>query len=259
MRQLFPTPADQVDVYQAYQPADPSADLVRINMVMAADGRIVDSEGVSGQLGGAGDTQSFFAMRHVADGIVAGAGTVRAEGYGPMKIRENWRARREADGRVAPAAIVVVTRSMDLDVSGRLFTQAVTPTIVLTTANAPMGQVQAIRDRGGVVIQAGQDDVDLGTGLRVLREDHGLSHLLLEGGPTLNGQVIAAGLADELCLTLAPTLAGGPDSKRIVDGLVGRRDLILLRVLEADGELLLTYRLAQNNRSSSDSMPRNSL
>ena len=41
--------------------------------------------------------------------------------------------------------------------------------------------------------------------------------MLAEGGPTLNGQLAAAGLLDELCLTVSPLLAGG-DAKRVLAG-----------------------------------------
>ena len=47
----------------------------------------------------------------------------------------------------------------------------------------------------------------------------GVRTVLCEGGPALNGGLAAAGLVDELCLTVAPLLAAG-DAKRLVDGPV---------------------------------------
>ena len=243
MDRLFPPPVStDPDVYDAYRPDDPLGRFVRLNMVTSLDGHIVGSDGVSGTLGGDGDRQAFLAMRHLADGVVAGAATVRAEGYGPMTVREEWGARRRADGRDGPASIVIVTRSVDLDPDSPVFGEAVAPTIVLTTTDAPAGKVSDVRSAGGVIVTAGEGDVDLEAGFDALRRDHGLNHLLVEGGPALNGQVLTAGLADEVCLTLAPALAGGDSEKRMVDGLPDRLDLKLAQVLEADGELLLTYR-----------------
>lgn len=233
---------DEVDVYEAYRPEDPDCPLVRINMVASLDGHIVDAGGVSGTLGGTGDQQAFFAMRHHADAIVAGAGTVIAEGYGPMKLREEWTARRQAGGRDGPAAIVIVTRSLNLDPGAAIVAQAVTPTIILTTTDAPTDKVAAVRDAGAVVVQSGTGDVDLVTGFDALRADHGLDHLLVEGGPDLNGQLINEGLADEICVTLAPVLAGGRDDKRLVSSLGDTHGLQLAKVIEHNGELLLTYR-----------------
>lgn len=241
MDRLHPSPAADVDPYDAYRPADPRAPLVRVNMVTTLDGRVVGGEGVSGDLGGDGDEQAFFAMRAMADAIVAGAGTVRAEGYGPMRPRPAHAARREADGLVGPAPIVVVTGSVDLDVDAPLFAEAVAPTIVLTTTDAPADRVAAVRRAGGVVVMAGEGQIDLRAGLRALAEDHGLRHLLVEGGPALNGTLLAAGLVDELCLTVAPVVAGGDADRRVVDGLADRHDLSLTQVLRAGDELLLRY------------------
>lgn len=229
--------------------------MVRVNMVTALDGHIVGADGVSGTLGGDGDRQAFSALRHLADGIVAGAGTVRAEDYGGMKLSSSLRERREADGRTDPAPVVIVTRSLRLDPSARVFTDTSVAPFVLTTSDADPDLLARVREAGAQVVQAGEGDVDLVAGVRALREEHGLSHLLCEGGPTLNGQLLTAGLVDEVCLTLAPTLAGGQDHKRIVDGLASRHDLLLHTVLQHEGELLLRY-TSQNRRSSSDSMPR---
>ncbi len=241
MNRLYPTAGTDIDVYDAYRPSDPMAPLVRVNMVSTLDGRVVGTDGVSGTLGGEGDRAAFFAMRHLADGVMAGAGTVRAEDYGPMTVRDGWRERREADGRTGPASIVVVTRSVDLDTTSRLFTEAVAPTFVLTTTDAPEDRVAAVRGAGGVVVQAGEDDVDLAAGITLLRDEHGLRSLLVEGGPDLNGQLLAADLVDELCMTLAPTIAGGEDERRVATGLDEGRRMVLRQVLEADGELLLTH------------------
>ena len=64
-----------------------------------------------------------------------------------------------------------------------------------------------------------------------------------EGGPTLNAQLAAAGLLDELCLSLSPRLVGGA-AKRILDGLEvpGTTPLRLCSACEQDGFLFLRYR-----------------
>ncbi|HEV8372071.1 MAG TPA: dihydrofolate reductase family protein, partial [Actinomycetota bacterium] len=66
-----------------------------------------------------------------------------------------------------------------------------------------------------------------------------------EGGPTLNGQLAAAGLLDELCLTVSPLLVGG-DAKRVLAGplLPVPRELPLRSACEQDGFLFLRYRAA---------------
>lgn len=246
MNRLHPSPATDVDVYAAYRPSDPRAPLLRLNMVASLDGRITDADGVSGTLGGEADEQAFFALRNMADAVMAGAGTVRAEGYGPMRVRPAFTAQRGADGLEGPVPIVVVTRSLDLDLDSPLFTQAVAPTIVITTADAPRDRVADVQAAGGVVIAAGRSVVDMAHALAVLGEAHGIHHLLVEGGGILNGHLLTAGLVDELCVTVAPSLVGGGDARRVVDGLRRRHQLALTQVLEQDDELLLTYRVARD-------------
>lgn len=240
MRRLLPDPAaDDIDVYDAVRPPRPC--WLRVNFVASLDGAVVDERGRSGGLGGAGDRAVFHALRAHADVILVGAGTAREEGYGPHRPGPELAARRVADGRAAPAAIALVSGRLDLDPTARVFTEAVTPTVVLTSASSPQDRRRALAEVATVVV-AGDERVDLAEGLRRLRDDHGMDGVLCEGGPSLTGSLFSAGLADELCLTLAPALVGAGDP-RIVEGLGGRVSLRLTRVLEADGELLLAYEL----------------
>jgi riboflavin biosynthesis pyrimidine reductase len=91
-------------------------------------------------------------------------------------------------------------------------------------------------------VVAGDRDVDLAVALDALG-GRGHRAVLAEGGPTLNAQLAAAGLLDELCLSLSPRLVGGP-AKRILDGLPvpGPAPLRLGSVCEQDGFLFLRYR-----------------
>jgi riboflavin biosynthesis pyrimidine reductase len=81
--------------------------------------------------------------------------------------------------------------------------------------------------------------------LRELRIQHGVRSILCEGGPTLNGVLLAQGLVDELFLSLAPKLAGGPAPLTIVEGvaLPDPEDMELTWLLESGGHLFLRYTL----------------
>ena len=94
-----------------------------------------------------------------------------------------------------------------------------------------------------VVVESGPDGrVDLVALLRTLRQE-GVRALLCEGGPTLHGSLQAAGLVDELFLTVAPKLAGGGVPPRILEGeLDDVVPLELAWLLEEDGELFARYR-----------------
>jgi riboflavin biosynthesis pyrimidine reductase len=92
-----------------------------------------------------------------------------------------------------------------------------------------------------VVVESGPEGrVDLPGLLRSLRKE-GVKALLCEGGPTLHGSLQAAGLVDDLFLTIAPKLAGG-GAPRILEGeLPGVEPLELSWLLEQDGELFARY------------------
>lgn len=242
MRQLLPEPVADIEPYDAYRPGDPSVPRLRLNMVASADGRAVDARGRTAGLTGPADRAVFSALRALADVIMVGAGTVRAEGYGPHRLKPELGARRRADGRQRPAPIIVVSRSLDLDVSSRLFTEAVSPTMILTCAAAPPDRRRLLSAHTPLLI-CGDDEVDIASGLRLLASEHGLNQVLCEGGPTLNTTLLRAGVVDELCLTLSPLVSGTEGPTMIRRSVPGRR-LELLRLLEQDGELLMHYRLS---------------
>lgn len=231
-------------MWDVYRPDDPGAALLRVNMVVSADGAATDERGHSEGLGGDGDGEVFRTLRAQADAILVGAGTVRAEGYGPYRLRADLAERREGEGRSRAAPIIVVTRSLDLDLDAPLFTEARTPTIVLTCAAAPEERRHAAA-RVGRVLVVGNDDVELPAALAELRTELGLAHLLCEGGPTLNAPLFQSSLVDELCLTVAPRLIGGT-GPHLIRGLGGLADLGLLSLCEHDGELLARYRLPRH-------------
>lgn len=93
-----------------------------------------------------------------------------------------------------------------------------------------------------IVVESGPEGpVDLPALLRELRKE-GVRALLCEGGPTLHGALQAAGLVDELFLTIAPKLSGG-EGPRILEGpLPEVAELELAWLLEDGGELFARYR-----------------
>jgi len=218
VRLLFPNPADDVDVAALYRGAErPRSPWVLVNMISTVDGATAVG-GKSGGLGGPADKKVFAAVRSVADVILVGAGTVRAENYGP-------------DPRLA-----IVTASLDLEPDARVFTGDVPPT-VLTSSDADPARRAALAGVANIL--------DVNEGRRVdLRA--ALAHLegvvVCEGGPSLNGQLVADDLVDELCLSLSPLLAAG-DSPRVAHGPGADepRPFQLAHAAEEGGLLFLRY------------------
>jgi riboflavin biosynthesis pyrimidine reductase len=221
----LPFPADPVDPVAVYRdlPDAGTRPAVRLNMIASIDGAATLA-GVSGGLGGRADQDVFAVLRAHADVVLVAAGTIRAEQYGPLPL---------------PAA--VVSRSLRLDWDSPFFTAAAARPLVVTVAAAP----QAGRKRAAglaEVIIAGERDADLALALDALAA-RGYRRVLAEGGPSLNGQLAAAGLLDELCLTLSPMVIGG-EAKRIMSGTgpAAAPHWRLCSMCEADGFLFLRYR-----------------
>jgi riboflavin biosynthesis pyrimidine reductase len=244
MRRLFPDPADDVDLVQAYAPdVVLPGPFVRVNMISSLDGAI-SVDGRSGALGGPGDKRVFAAIRSHADVIVVGAGTARAEGYGPARLPEADESVRVARGQAPQPRIAVVSGSMHLDWSAPFFTDAHARPVVVTTVAGAAGAPDAARAVADVV-GAGADRVDLAAALLSFGEQ-GARTVLVEGGPGVNGDLARAGLIDELCLTVSPRVVGG-DGARIMAGPPFHPPFapIVRHMLEEDGFLFLRMSLRE--------------
>jgi riboflavin biosynthesis pyrimidine reductase len=228
-------PLDDEELADAYAPEGPG---LRVNFVTSADGA-VELAGFSEGLSGPADRRVFGVLRMRCEALLVGAGTLRHEGYGAVRLDERRRAWRTSRGLPPYPTLIVVSRRLALDPRQGAFADAPVRPIVLTCATAPAAAAAALAAVADVVT-VGEDEVDLRAGLGLLRE-RGLAHLLSEGGPHVLGALTAEDLVDELCLTVSPLLAG-PGAGRITAGAAGPpRSLSLRHVLAAEGMLLLRY------------------
>lgn len=156
-------------------------------MISTPDG-VIEVEGRSQALGGRQDQLRLIALRRAAAIVMVGAGTARAENYGPPSKKGQ--------------RIAVVTKSCKLDFSSLLFTSGAG--LVATTLNGPTVPVDSVR--------GGETEVDLKAIIAQL--PHGIIHV--EGGPALNGALFDAGCVDAINLTIAPHIGGfrGPSFSR---------------------------------------------
>jgi riboflavin biosynthesis pyrimidine reductase len=168
---------------------------LRVNMVSSVDGAATGDSGKSGSLNNAADKLVFDHLRSVADVVVVGAGTARAEGYRPTD-----------------RPIVVVSRGTELPETLR---GAAPGSVELSSLEDPIACRQSWVERGW-------------------------THILCEGGPSLLGTLLAAGVVDELCTTTVPLLVGG-EHPRITHGPAYDVPLRLHTLLEADGTLLARW------------------
>jgi len=217
---------------------------LRANMIFSADGAAAFA-GRAGPLSCPQDHRLLLALRAYADVVLVGAGTARAERYRPVRLdEEHYRVRREMTLSQTPPPIAVVSRSGQLPET--LFASP-TPPILITSARGARDCAHS-RDGGVTVMMAGDDDVDIPTAIKQLR-DRGMVRVLCEGGPTLLDQLIECGLVDELCVTLAPRLAGHqPLGRGRPAALPTPQDMRLQQVVVSDnGYLFLRYRQDERN------------
>jgi riboflavin biosynthesis pyrimidine reductase len=243
MRALLPEPAGTVDLHKWYGRNWLEHGGVRANFVASVDGA-VSSGGLSRGLQTEGDNRVFAALRDLADVILVGAGTARAEGYAAVTATERRLDVRRRHGLRDPVPIALVSGSLDLDPAAALFTGALpgARTIVVTTAGSPADRRAALAEVADVVV-CGEREIDVAR-MRAELAARGLTRVLCEGGPALFGHLVQHGGCDELCLSVSPLLVG-PGPGRIVAGPVFGHDprgLTLEGLLEEDGALFARYR-----------------
>jgi riboflavin biosynthesis pyrimidine reductase len=217
---LYPDSASGLiaDDIAALVPAEPPDDrpFLLVNMIATADGRATIA-GRAGPIANRADYELFHALRTRVDAVLVGAETVRVESYGPMK----------------PAA-VLVTRSVNVPPEIGLLRAPGNRVIVLTPSPdrelpPTAARVEYLRD-------------DIAGGVRRLRSELGFRSVLSEGGPLILGELLHAGLVDELHLVIAAKLSAGPPLTIVsAPDLDPPLDLRLLTVHESGGYLFLRY------------------
>lgn len=253
MRRLLPPaperpgadePVDLDEAYALPHERPHGRPFVRSDFVVAVDGAVT-VEGRSRGLGGPADRAVFRALRTFADMVLVGAGTVRAEGYGPVHLDAEATAAREARGQTPVPPVAVVSESLQLDWMSPLFTEAVIPTVVICGGRSNEQRRRDAKETADVIVAGDGDHADLGVALGMLAE-RGIAHVLTEGGPTLHGELVRGGLLDELCVTFSPMVADTGLATPHLFGAGGVTEPARLRLtdlLEADdGFLFARYR-----------------
>ena len=199
-------------------PAPPDRPFLLVNFIATADGRATIA-GRTGPIANRADYELFHALRTRVDAVMVGAETVRVESYGPME----------------PTA-VLVTRGARVPAEVGLLSAAGNRVIVLTPS--PDAELPACE------AQVSYLRAPLEEGVRRLRTEHGIASIDCEGGPQLFGDLLRAGLVDEVHLVIASKLVAGDDPVTILSGPepVPPVDLELLSLHESGGYLFLRYK-----------------
>jgi riboflavin biosynthesis pyrimidine reductase len=207
---------DLVAIADAYRPLPgppPDRPWITVSMVQSLDGGTA-FDGRSGPLGSPVDQAVFAALRSTHDVSLVGASTARAENYQPL---------RRPGHRLA-----VVTASGRLPFDEPVYQHD--QTVIVLPEDVPLAA-------GATTVRAGRGRVDLNAAIAQLAP----RRLLVEGGSSLNGQMLALGLVDEICLTVSPIVIGGSSPRVGSHGSEFLHHFALLHTLVADDLLFLRY------------------
>jgi riboflavin biosynthesis pyrimidine reductase len=244
MRQLYPDQSDDLDPTSIYAGLDwaprPDRPHVALNMVSSVDGRAALHGSATG-IGSGTDHLLLMALRSNADALLLGAGTLRSDRVG-KGVPAAWVPRRRERGLAPQPILAVLTASGDVPLERAFFAEPERAAVFVAAQTA--SETQARLAQRARVFVAGEERPDPAEAIRVLQQEYGVRHVLCEGGPSLNRSLLAAGVLDELFLTLAPKLLAG-DGLPLVAGsaLDPPVPLHLLTLYEHESELYLRYRV----------------
>jgi 5-amino-6-(5-phosphoribosylamino)uracil reductase len=215
-------------------------------LAMSADGKIADTERSSARFGSAIDKAHLETQIAQADGVLFGAGTLRAYGTTLRVINPTLLQQRQQQNKPPQPIQIVCSQSAQLDLSAPFFRQPV-PRWLITTAIEANSWHSSRFERILTI-----DEVDEGIDWIVALQELcllGIQRLAITGGGILVASLLALNLIDELWLTVCPLLLGGTNAPTPVEGigfpenLAPRLELLSARAIEQ--EVFLHYRLQQ--------------
>ena len=221
-----------------YEIAERAVQRVRANFIASIDGAATH-DGRTRGLNNADDKKVFDMLRMMCDVLLVGAGTLRTERYGELRLEDPAVAWRLGCGLAGQPTLAIVSGRLDLLPEMPALAQAPTRAIVFTHGRSSSELRQRLSRTADVVV-CGDGAVEPRTMLAALAR-RGLLQVLCEGGPHLLGTLIASDCVDELCLTLSPVVENG-DAGRITAGApLTPRPMRLRHAITAGDMLMLRY------------------
>lgn len=223
---------------------------VFINVAMTADGKIDTFERKGASISSQGDKQRVDRLRAGSDAVMVGGKTLLDEDPKLTVKSEVLRAERVARGLSPnPVKVGIVTRA-NIRSDSAFLTTGPANTVIFTTRQTSNEQLSLLRSRGVNVYIHDSERVDLPQALTTLR-GIGINRLMVEGGATLNFELLRLGLVDEVSAYIAPMIFGGESAPTMASGPgLERSAAIPLKLIDVersdDGGVLLKYLLERS-------------
>lgn len=221
--------------------------LVTAVLAMSLDGKIADVTRRAARFGSAADRQHLEAQIATADAVLFGAGTLRAYGTTLRVSHPDLLAQRQRQGKPPQPVQIVGSRAAEIPSHIRFFDQPVPRWLLTTQAGATRWQGQPGFDR--ILVAATTDgELDWKAAFQQLKHEQ-IQRVVVLGGGEVVASLVAAGLVDDLWITVCPLILGGREAPTPVEGLgfpealAPRMELLTVRSL--DNEVFLHYKVCR--------------
>jgi len=223
---------------------------VFINVAMTVDGKIDTFARKGSAISSKRDKKRVDQLRAGADAVMVGGRTLLHEDPKLTVKSEALRAERVSRGRTPnPAKVGIVTKA-ELDTHSEFLYEGNARVVIFTTHHTSKDQLAFLRSQGVEVFVHDGERVDLKQTMLILKE-LGIERLMVEGGATLNFELIRLGLVDELSAYVAPMIFGGEEAPTMASGVgLERSEAVPLKLLSVepwdDGGVLLHYKVERD-------------
>jgi riboflavin biosynthesis pyrimidine reductase len=226
-----------VDLAAAY-PWPTAGSWVRAMMVTTLDGAATGADGLSGSISSAGDQKVFGETRRLADVVLVGAGTVRAERYQPLRAESGTLDERLSLGLAVAPLLVIVSVSLQLPWTDPVIAESAVRPLIFTVENCDSTALAVAREHADVTVLPGRhvDPVAVLDHLTSL----GLLRVVCEGGPHLLADLAHANVIDEADISIAPLIVGG-GQKVTGNAMLEPNRFTLIHSIVDDGYLFNRY------------------
>lgn len=218
-----------------------------INVAMTVDGKIDTFERRGAAISSKRDKERVDRLRAGSDAVMVGGNTLLNENPKLTVKSAELRAERVTRGLSPNPVKVGIVSNADIQPDSAFLTAGPSRLVIFTTQKTSKNKIDFLRERDVEVYIHNSDRVDLQKTLHTLREI-GIQRLMVEGGATLNFELLHLGLVDEVTAYIAPVIFGGGSAPTLADGLgLVRSQALPLKLVDAevweDGGVLLKYKI----------------